>query len=40
MLSGDVRMVSGEFLKGYMSAAYERVYGLGSSKGVFECSFV
>ena len=38
MLSGDVRRVSEEFLKGYLSAVYGRVKALGSYGGVSECS--
>ena len=40
LLVSDVvwRRVSGEFLKGYLSAVYGRVWGLGSSEGISECS--
>ena len=35
-----LEMVSGEFLKGYLSGANGRVKGFGSSEGVFECSSI
>ena len=38
IVSGDVRRESEEFLLGYMSALYGRIYGLGSSEGASECS--
>ena len=38
MLSGDVRRVSEEFLKGYLSAVYGRVKALGSYGGVSDGS--
>ena len=38
MLSGDVRRVSDEFLKGYLSAVYGGVKALGPYEGVSECS--
>ena len=37
MLSGDVGRVSEEFLRGYLSAVYGRVFGLGASEGVNAC---
>ena len=38
MLSGDVKRVSEEFFKAYLSAVYGRVYGFVASEGVSECS--
>ena len=37
MMSEDVKRASDEFLKGYRSADYRRVKGLGSSEGSYEC---
>ena len=37
MLSGDVKRVSEEFFKAYLSAVYGRVYGFVASEGVSEC---
>ena len=39
LLVSDVvwRRMSEEFLKGYLSAVYGRVWGLGSSEGISEC---
>ena len=38
MLSGDVKRVSEEFFKAYLSAVYGRVYGFVAFEGVYECS--
>ena len=38
MLSGDVKRVSEEFSKAYLSAVYGRVYDFVASEGASECS--
>ena len=38
MVSGDVKRVSEEFFKAYLSAVYGCVYGFVAFEGVYECS--